>query len=142
MCSFGFITCYIRADFQDTRRQPVLPADERSECDIARTDQIGMEAIMATLTPEEQGLVGNVALQLGKGPPRGMLVCPPLLPCGFLACASFCPLPNVGQVFQAEEAVRELLSDAVTDAVVHSLVNYIFCEVCAHPPRGSSSGAP
>src|SRR6266567_41983 len=53
----------------------------------------------------QERLIGNHALQLGKGPLGGGGVGLTLLAAGFLAFASLCPFTNVCQVFQADQAV-------------------------------------
>src|SRR6266851_815909 len=114
------------------RRGPVLPNRERTSTHLTRSHQIGMQVAAAALwigtsethaiaepvflsaiaarrallagvvgshfhddTPRQRRLVGDERAHLSKGP-LGIL--PPLA----LACA-LCALPNVGQVFEAEE---------------------------------------
>jgi hypothetical protein len=122
---------------------------------MACTNQIRMEAIVATLTDEQQslvgaivligipapgarlaaevgidlhrqtacqhGLVGKVAVQFGKGPPGGMAVRTSLLLRGLLAMPAFGAVADMGQVFQANEAVGVLVHNAPTDLVVGRL---------------------
>src|SRR5258708_6177632 len=114
-----------------------------------------MQAIMATLTHEEQALlraivltgmpapgtrlagvvgihfhrhtacphrlVGDVAMQFSKGPLRGVSVRSSLLLRGVLPMLALGALTDVGQVFQADDAVWVLIHNAPTDLVVGSL---------------------
>jgi len=61
-CSFGFLARHIGANFQDACAHPVLPEEQRSQGNMARTNQVSIEAVKATLTHEEQSLVGAIAL--------------------------------------------------------------------------------
>jgi len=47
---------------QDARTHPVLPDEQRSQGNVARTHQVGMESILATLTHKSESLVGTVRL--------------------------------------------------------------------------------
>src|SRR5262249_17334192 len=56
-------------------------------------------------TAGQERLVGHEALPLGEGPLRGMPMGAALLPARLLAVLVAPPLPQVGQVLQADEAV-------------------------------------
>jgi hypothetical protein len=113
---------------------------------MSGTDQVGMEAVMAVLTLEEQSLlgaigrrgmptaragltaivgidldrhtllqvrlVGNHTVQLGKAPLGVDGIGLPLLLARLLALFARGPLPNMGQVFQADETVGMALHKA------------------------------
>jgi hypothetical protein len=59
---FGFVARHIRAYRQDARAHPARLDEQRSECYIPGTNQIGMEDIMATLTHEEQAMLRAICL--------------------------------------------------------------------------------
>src|SRR5258708_24008865 len=63
----------------------------------------------------EQGFVGEVAVQLREGPLGGAAVGLPLLLACLPAMPAFGSLADVGQVLQADEAVRARFQDAPTD---------------------------
>ncbi len=53
----------------------------------------------------QESLVGNHALQLSKGPLRVGRIGLPLLPASFLAMFPLGSISNIGQIFQANQAV-------------------------------------
>ncbi len=69
-------------------------------------------------TAREQRLVGKVAVQFGKGPLGGVPVRSALLLRDFLAMPAFGAFTDMGQVFQADDAVWVALHNAPTDRVV------------------------
>jgi len=62
--------------------------------------------------------VGDVAVQFGKRPLGGMPVSTSLFLADCFALASFGPLSNVCQLFQADDAVWVRVHDAATDQVI------------------------
>ena len=70
----------------------------------------------------QQGLVGEIAMQLGEGPLGSMVVCPPLLLAGCLAMRALGALTEVCQVFQSDDAVWVRVHNAMTDLVVAILL--------------------
>ena len=66
----------------------------------------------------KHGFVGDVAVQFGIGPLRGMPVGSPLFRACPLALASFGSLSNACQLFQADEAVWVCVHNAATDQMV------------------------
>src|SRR6266568_7618420 len=65
-----------------------------------------------------QRLVGKVAVQFGKGPLGGMSVRSALLLRGFVPVLAPGALTDMGQVFQADDAVWVLIHDGSTDLMV------------------------
>ena len=57
----------------------------------------------------KHGLVGKVAVQFGKGPLRGVPIRSSLLLRGFLSMPAFGAFTDMGQVFQADDAVWVLV---------------------------------
>ena len=47
---------------QDARAHPVLPDQQRSQGNVARTNQVSMKGIMATLTHKIESFVGTVSI--------------------------------------------------------------------------------
>ena len=62
--------------------------------------------------------VGNIAMQFSKGPFRGMSVCSSLFPGCFLSMLAPGALTDMGQVFQADDAVWVAVHNAPTDLMV------------------------
>src|SRR6266566_2940259 len=58
--SFGLIARHIRAYRQDARAHPVLPDEQRSQGNVARTNQVSMKGILATPTHKSESFVGTV----------------------------------------------------------------------------------
>ena len=69
-------------------------------------------------TATQSRFVGNVAVQFGKRPLRSMPVSTSLFLARCFALASFGSLPNVCQLFQADDAVWVRVHNAATDQVV------------------------
>lgn len=61
-------------------------------------------------------------MQLGKSPRRGMAIGPPLLLARPLSPLAFAAFPNVGQLFQPDEALGMLIDDTSADLVIDSLL--------------------
>src|SRR5437764_2183515 len=70
----------------------------------------------------KHSLVGDVAVQLGKGPRGDMPICLALLPAHFLASLASCPFADVCQVFQTDETVVMLIDNATTNDMVAILL--------------------
>src|SRR5437899_4233691 len=72
-------------------------------------------------TARKQGFVGKIAMQLSKGPGRGMPVGFALFLRGLLASFPLGALTDVCQVFQPDDAVGVTVHDAAADGVVDRL---------------------
>src|SRR6516164_11148432 len=70
----------------------------------------------------QERLVGDVGLQFSEGPLGGMPVGAPLLRTRALAMPALPPLAEVGEVLQADEAVRVGVHDLPTDTMVALLL--------------------
>ena len=66
-------------------------------------------------TPHTHRFVGKVAMQFSKSPLGGMPICSSLFPGCFLSMLAPGALTNMGQVFQADDAVWVLVHNAPTD---------------------------
>src|SRR5436309_900698 len=85
--------------------------------------------------------VGNIAMQLGKGPLRGMSVCSSLVPGGFLSLRAPGAFTDMGQVFQANDAVWVLVHNAPTDLMIGRLLQPSLPSANDHQFPGSRTGA-
>ena len=92
-------------------------------------------------TPCTHRFVGNIAMQLGKGPLRGMSVCSSLVPGGFLSLLAPGAFTDMGQVFQANDAVWVLVHNAPTDLMIGSLLQPSLPSANDHQSPGSRTGA-
>src|SRR6266487_131429 len=92
-------------------------------------------------TPYTHRFVGNIAMQLGKGPLRGMSVCSALFPACLLALRAPGALTDMGQVFQADDAVWVLVHNAPTDLMIGGLVQPSLPSANDHQSPGSRTGA-
>ncbi len=70
----------------------------------------------------QESLIGDHALQLGKGPFGIGGISMPLFPTRFLAFASLCPFTDVCQVLQADQAMWVSKSDALRDRMIGVLL--------------------
>ncbi len=86
-------------------------------------------------------LVGNVAMQFGKGPLGGVPVHSSLLLRGFLSMPAFDAFTDMGQVFQADDAVGVLVDNATTDRVVGSLLQPSLPSTNHYQSPGGGTGA-
>lgn len=103
--------------------QPLVGAVLRRGVPAARTRLAGQVSIdLHRQAPRLAGLVGEKAVQFGKGPRAGVAVRSPLLLRGPLAAPALRVLADMGQVFQADHAGRMRVHDSPTDPVVHSLL--------------------
>ena len=96
---------------------------------VATVGRVGVSAHGARLAGEvgihfrrhsalKRGFIGNIAVQFSKGPLGGMLVGPPLLLTRLFAPLSLRPLSDMGQVFQADNAVWAPVHNTPTDQMV------------------------
>jgi hypothetical protein len=173
--SFGFIARHIGANFPDARAHPVLPDKQRLQGKIARTNQVSIEAVMATLTHEGQSLVGaivltgmpapgtclaggvgmhfhrhtacqqclvcKISLQFGTGQLRGVPVRTSLPLRGLLSMPAIGTFTDMGQVFQADEAVGVLVYNVLTDEAVDRLFQPSLPSTEHYQSPGSGTGA-
>src|SRR6266568_5052305 len=70
----------------------------------------------------QEGFVGNHAMQFSKGPLRVGGIGLALLPAGLFACLALGSFSDVGQVFQADEAVGVLVYDAFGNDMIGILL--------------------
>ena len=72
--------------------------------------------------PLQESLVGNIAVQLGKAPFGVGGIGTALLVRSLFASPSLCPFSDMGQVFQADEAMWVLVYDAFGDHMIGVLL--------------------
>jgi len=88
------------------KREPLVGAVSSRGIATPGTCLAGMVGIYPHChTARQQGFVGKIALQLSKGPDRGMPVGFALFLRGLLTAFPLGALTDVGQVFQPDDAV-------------------------------------
>ncbi len=92
-------------------------------------------------TRRSQGFVGDVAMQLSKGPPGCVPVRFALLLAGPFPVLAFRAISNVGQVFQSDDALGMLLHNPTTDEVVAILFQPSLSSCYRHQTTGRRASA-
>ena len=92
-------------------------------------------------TPHTYRFVGKVAMQFSKSPFGGMPICSSLFPGCFLSMRAPGALTNMGQVFQANDAVWVLVHNAPTDLMISRLFQPSLPSANDHQSPGCRTGA-